>query len=260
MILNIISIIFILFAICYPLGYVFHFGVPIKQSFDRFNYALISIVASLGVLACFALNIPRNSLITLIAWVILLLCFTWFLWDRDKYKEIVLILMSMIGMLVFGFVSKDIFPTASINLISMAVCILGGWVISLAIYAMNLGHWYLNVKKLDLKHLIRTVYGFTGLVILRLIWDGVMFLTKSFTYRGEMISLGKYLFTLDGVFLWIALLFGSVVPLILTFMTLETLRVKSTQSATGILYVIVVSLMIGELTYKYYLVQFGWVL
>ena len=60
--------------------------------------------------------------------------------------------------------------------------------------------------------------------------------------------------------LGVGLFFGVVFPLILTYMVYETVKVKSTQSATGILYVVVTSVLMGELAYKYYLLEYGLVL
>ena len=54
--------------------------------------------------------------------------------------------------------------------------------------------------------------------------------------------------------------FGTIFPLVALYFVDGTLKVKSTQSATGILYVILIAILIGDLTYKYYLIQYGIVL
>jgi len=41
---------------------------------------------------------------------------------------------------------------------------------------------------------------------------------------------------------------GLVAPLVLTWMAWQTARIRSTQSATGILYVVVIFCFLGELT------------
>ena len=46
-----------------------------------------------------------------------------------------------------------------------------------------------------------------------------------------------HIFSLDGVFFWQRVLFGLCGPTVLAYLTWETAKIRSTQSATGILYV-----------------------
>jgi hypothetical protein len=62
---------------------------------------------------------------------------------------------------------------------------------------------------------------------------------------------GHSLFNLnDETVLWLPLRWalGFVGPLILTWMAWQAARIRSTQSATGILYVVVIFCFLGELT------------
>src|SRR5436309_3373993 len=52
----------------------------------------------------------------------------------------------------------------------------------------------------------------------------------------------------QGIFFWFRLLWGLAVPLVLAAMALHCARQRSNQSATGILYVVVVGTFIGEIT------------
>jgi hypothetical protein len=49
------------------------------------------------------------------------------------------------------------------------------------------------------------------------------------------------------------LLFGLIGPVVLAYMTWETAKLRSTQSATGILYVDLFMVIVGELVAKYLL-------
>ncbi|MBV54186.1 MAG: hypothetical protein CMG27_00090, partial [Candidatus Marinimicrobia bacterium] len=96
------------------------------------------------------------------------------------------------------------------------------------------------------------------IVALRFIWDmGYIFMGEVSTKRaGSLpVSMTQFLQTFDGFFLLFALFFGTLLPLILGILTLKTIAIKSTQSATGLLYVIVISVVMADLFYKYYLVQ-----
>ena len=72
-----------------------------------------------------------------------------------------------------------------------------------------------------------------------------------------MIPLYVFMNRMDGFFLWVAIFFGTLLPLICNYFVIGTLKVKSTQSATGILYAILVAVFMGDLTYKYYLFKYG---
>jgi hypothetical protein len=66
-------------------------------------------------------------------------------------------------------------------------------------------------------------------------------------------SLASYVLSLDGIFVWQRVLFGLLGPAVLAWMTWETAKLRATQSATGILYVDLFMVMIGELVAKYLL-------
>jgi hypothetical protein len=55
----------------------------------------------------------------------------------------------------------------------------------------------------------------------------------------------------QGMFFWFRLLWGLAIPLVLVILSLHCARQKSNQSATGILYVVVVGCFIGEITALY---------
>jgi protein NrfD len=65
------------------------------------------------------------------------------------------------------------------------------------------------------------------------------------------------LWSADGVFVWMRLLFGIAGPLSLLWFTWKTVEIRSTQSATGILYVQLFLVMAGELLAKYLRVAAG---
>ena len=64
----------------------------------------------------------------------------------------------------------------------------------------------------------------------------------------------RYITSLDGVFFWQRVLFGLLGPVVLAYMTWETAKIRSTQSATGILYVDFFTVIVGEVLAKYILV------
>ena len=61
----------------------------------------------------------------------------------------------------------------------------------------------------------------------------------------------------QGMFFWFRLLWGLAIPLLLALMSLHCARQRSNQSATGILYVLLVGTFIGEITAYYLAVTTG---
>ena len=122
---------------------------------------------------------------------------------------------------------------------------------------MNLGHWYLNVHGLPIAHLNRAVSVLGGCLFIRALADVYFIFAQKLLYDGELISIFQFMLQFDGFFLWIALFFGTLFPLISLYFAKGALDVKNTQATTGILYAILCSVLIGDLTYKYYLIKFG---
>tara|TARA_Y100000588_G_C13369525_1_gene550068 strand:- start:92 stop:298 length:207 start_codon:yes stop_codon:yes gene_type:complete len=65
------------------------------------------------------------------------------------------------------------------------------------------------------------------------------------------------MFQFDGFLLAIAFFIGNIFPIILNILIWRTLKLQATQSATGLLYVSVVSILFSDLILKYYLLEYG---
>ena len=63
----------------------------------------------------------------------------------------------------------------------------------------------------------------------------------------EVGFIRHYIFSIDGIFFWQRLLFGLAGPAVLSYLTWETAKIRSTQSATGILYIAFALVLFGEL-------------
>jgi hypothetical protein len=110
-----------------------------------------------------------------------------------------------------------------------------------AVTAMLLGHSYLIAPTMSLKPLMRLLAALVVAILCRLAVDGYAFACWTATPP----SVGN----IDAL-LWLLLrwLVGFAGPLGLGWMAWQAARIRSTQSATGILYVIVIFCFIGELT------------
>jgi protein NrfD len=123
--------------------------------------------------------------------------------------------------------------------------------------AMVLGHWYLVIPSLQVSHLqsIVRVHIVSMLVRVAIVCAAV-FLAMSTSVSG-MPGLAPgfrhYITSSAGIFFWQRVLFGLAGPALLSYLTWETAKIRSTQSATGILYVDFFTVVVGELLAKYLL-------
>ncbi len=115
-------------------------------------------------------------------------------------------------------------------------------VLGTATSAMLMGHSYLIAPAMSLRPLYRLLAS----------------LAAALVGRAILACLGLYLWTGRSgagnleteMVLWLGVrwLVGLLGPLVLTWLAWETARIRSTQSATGILYVVVILVFLGELT------------
>jgi protein NrfD len=122
--------------------------------------------------------------------------------------------------------------------------------------AMILGHFYLVVLDLPIVALRRlTVLLVIGLVLRAAVVAWALAGTPEGLEDARLVASG--LWSPDGIFVWMRILFGLAGPLSLIWFIWKTVEIRSTQSATGILYVQLFLVMSGELLAKYLRVAAG---
>jgi len=124
--------------------------------------------------------------------------------------------------------------------------------------AMILGHWYLVVLDLPIAALRRLTVALIATLVLRGVWVGVAVVGPVHAGFDEARLVASGLWSADGIFVWMRLLFGLAGPLSLVWFIWKTVEIRSTQSATGILYVQLFLVLAGELLAKYLRVAAGY--
>jgi hypothetical protein len=111
-----------------------------------------------------------------------------------------------------------------------------------ALSAMLMGHSYLIAPGMSLAPLLRLIAAVAVAVLARGAVDG--WALWRWTAAHPSVRLG------NDLLVWLPLrwLAGFVLPLGLVWMAWQSARIRSTQSATGILYVVVIFCFLGELT------------
>jgi protein NrfD len=130
-----------------------------------------------------------------------------------------------------------------------SAALLGG-----ACTAMVLGHWYLIIPSMQVAHLQSLVKIHIASMVVRIVVVGAAVFVAMVTWEpGLGPSFRAYVTSLNGIFFWQRVLFGLAGPALLSYLTWETAKIRSTQSATGILYVDFFTVVVGEVLAKYLL-------
>ncbi len=132
------------------------------------------------------------------------------------------------------------------------------WFLGVFLLAMVFGHWYL-VKSMPKKLLRRMAEILIVVLVLRVLVVAGTLWFFSVKVPGGAESI-QWLMDIErghGMFFWQRLLVGLGIPLVLSYMIWSTAKIGANQSATGLLYVGVVFVMIGEMLSKYMFMMSG---
>ena len=252
-----IVIIFIGYASIYP---IYFWIVPLQkidQGFYRFNLGKCCIVGSLGAIAYHFIAVDYFTEIMLLVWLLLLGTLTAYYWNRNQIHNIIITTISLLGCFTLlnimrYLVHSDIYLQASVSIM------IGSMITAGVFFAMILGHWYLNVIALPISLLKKATMLLWILLIIRIFWD-LYYL--SYNQYVDPYGISKntwsFIFEFDGLLILVALFMGNIFPILINYFVWRTLKLQATQSATGLLYVSIISILFGDIIFKYYLLQYG---
>lgn len=144
-------------------------------------------------------------------------------------------------------------PRASGDAWTAVSAAVGGLFLGAVLLTMNLGHWYLVSRSLPFRLLARGAALFAGLAVLR---GALLAAAVAANPRHEgldaLLSLDR-----DALFFLFRIVWGIVGPIALSWFIWRTAEMKSNQAATGLLYVALVFVLIGELLASYLTVATG---
>lgn len=122
-------------------------------------------------------------------------------------------------------------------------------------YAMILGHWYLVVPKLTEKPLIIANYFIWILLLYKTMASTWQVLSHS-SYFEEQTALGDG-YAFNNMLLVMRYSFGYLVIAVMSYFNFRLLKLRSLQSATGILYAMTFFTFVGELVSLYFYFKSG---
>jgi protein NrfD len=254
-----VTSVFALFLLRAALGLLGSLALVPEKAGDRFfklcsASAAFVLVAALGLLAeKGGPSLPRSFSGALLACALAAVLYNraWhFGWRR--LRPLVLGVALVAGLAAFWAVS----PSEG-RALALATDVTSAWLLGAAASAMILGHYYLVVLDLPTAALRRLtvllIFGLLargGVLLYALLGPGRLGLD-------EALFVASGLFSADGVFVWMRVLFGILGPASLLWFIWKTVEIRSTQSATGILYVQLFLVLSGELLSTYLRVVAG---
>ncbi len=136
---------------------------------------------------------------------------------------------------------------------TVASAAMGGLFFGAVLLTMNLGHWYLVSRSLPFQLLARGATLFAALAAAR---AGLLAAAIAVNPQPEgleaLLSLDR-----DALFFLFRVVWGLLGPLALSYFVWRTAEMKSNQAATGLLYVALVFVLIGELLSSYLTIATG---
>jgi hypothetical protein len=139
--------------------------------------------------------------------------------------------------------------------ITVTSVVTGAVVVGAAMSGMILGHWYLVTPGLSPRPLsLMTVILFAALLLQGVLIPVWMVVAGGPAGGPDMAALLAGVYSIP---FWLRVLVGIVLPLIVAGMTWHCCRIRSLQSATGLLYVAVALVLAGEIMSKLLLVLAG---
>jgi hypothetical protein len=159
--------------------------------------------------------------------------------------------------LAFGIAGVVFGATSGNRALLVATDLTSALLLGAAAAAMVLGHWYLVVLDLPISALRRLTVLLIVALALRSLVVGVALAGPVHAGFDDARMVAAGMWSPDGVFVWMRLLFGIAGPISLLWFIWKTVEIRSTQSATGILYVQLFLVLSGELLASYLRVAAG---
>jgi hypothetical protein len=126
-------------------------------------------------------------------------------------------------------------------------------VLGLASGGMLFGHWYLIDPNLPVDYL-RTIVRLLGIALVAELVVLIAVVATMGLFGGHASTQAvANLFDSDAILLGMRLVLGPVASIILAWMTWQTLKIPQTMAATGLLYIAVMSVLVGELMGRFIL-------
>ena len=158
--------------------------------------------------------------------------------------------MGMIAVLLSAMHYVDPIFAPFRGVILSASFLLSSLLLGAGVLGMLLGHSYLTRPSLSLVPLKKLSGIFLLLVVAQ---AGISLLNLLLMPHNDQFWLALSLSNFEGLYLWIRLLIGIAAPILLAWMVVQTVKERATMSATGLLYIAMVMVIVGEVFSRFFL-------
>jgi hypothetical protein len=163
---------------------------------------------------------------------------------RDLKSEALLLPLS-VGLPYAVFAAVAMRAGLGDGLLLAAHFVTGAAAIGFTLVTMILGHWYLQNAALSFGILRRMTLGLIAALAAKAVVSGIYVAMNAARYASIVTR------EFDGMLIAVRVGVGLVVMLVLAGMAYSCAKIKANQSATGILYVATIFILIGELDSLY---------
>lgn len=215
---------------------------------------LLTTVSGVSLLLCLSLHLSyapvfsTQSVLMIISLISMVLVY---LFHQDKKSLPMWALYLVQNLTLFGTLNLFMNQTPFLLAYGLSSVLFLG----IIVYAMLLGHWYLVTPKLSVDPLKRALLVTWLLFIIKL---GFLTYSLSTDFRffteGSMHGAG-YMF--NWIMLSMRVLWGYVIIFVMSIFTWKLVCMRSTQSATGVLYAMTFFVLVGELIGNYMYFSYG---
>jgi hypothetical protein len=203
-----------------------------------------AIFLGLAVAVDLAFNLTQDLMIQVPLLVLFIISWRYHPDERPWWTWLLYTLQSILTLvLVYRFSSSFVFLFSSLLFLGITH------------YAMLLGHYYLVVPKLTEKPLLVCLQIFWGIFLVKFLWSSIT-LSGATKYLVEGSMLGEG-FLFNWILVSMRALWGYGAMLVLSYFAWRLCRMRSIQSATGVLYIMVFFVFVGELISSYIYLKLG---
>jgi len=253
--LTIIStLLFILLGSLFPLFLWTSITEHMDLKLHRFTLTASSLSTIIGVLLFWVSYTDRHVQLSAVVWMITLLTVTWYYWNRRYVQAWVVTIPSFLGLIVYTQMTELLIAP---NYLLVVTSILGGLILCGSIFSVVLGQQLMSKASSSLYSMNRLMKCNLLFLTVRMLWDIPNIFISEIDVEDTLILVFHYIQSFDGFFLFIALFFGTLLPLVLYIFVLYNKSTRYAQSTIGLLYVGVFSVTLGTLFYFYYALRFS---
>lgn len=196
---------------------------------------------------------------TIAMWIFGLLCFQlwfrirWLGWAMPRFEIILIAVIGVVAVVINSLIFRPLLPPAwaqnilvPLHFVS-ATFVLGGF-----LAGMIFGHFYLMTVDTPKRLLVNMAWILIASMIFRIFAFGMTLFVFDHWVKPDTQFLSNLTdFMGHGIFFWQRVLVGLVIPSVVVALIYNTAKIGSNQSATGIMYVAIAFIFIGELAARY---------